>query len=339
MTGRNDRKPYTQPFRDGFRGWWMEGGRRRYTPVLPSAQQAHDEAVRHRQRIADRKRAGQVRSLTLAEGIELVRQVTKDRRRRAGTVRYLEGTFSLLLQAFGPESPLDEFTPQHVNNWIRFRLRTVKPNTVRHNLTVFSRIFNVAIAEGLITTNPVRAARAPQVEDTKIDVFAWPEAVALIAKLECGRTRDLATLLLHTGLRRAEVARLSRADVQPATITVQGKTGGRVVPITKATHEVVARTVPLPGNTEDKRIDHVRRFMERARKKLREPRWHAHALRHTFASELARLGVPEHIIGDLLGHKRRRSSITSRYVSAFGPEYHRAVSLLGGDQPWSTLTP
>lgn len=65
-----------------------------------------------------------------------------------------------------------------------------------------------------------------------------------------------------------------------------------------------------------------------------EPRLHPHAMRHTFASELARRGVPEHIIADLLGHKRRRSSITSRYISAVGPAYMQAMALLWNGEEW-----
>lgn len=149
---------------------------------------------------------------------------------------------------------------------------------------------------------------------------------------EAGYTQDANTLriALYTGLRRAEIARLGTKDYGEDRLTIEGKTGGRTLPVPEQLRELLARSVEgryfVPGSNEARRVDHVRRVFGRWKKRLGEDRLHAHAFRHTFASELARQGKPEHIISDLLGHARRRSSVTQRYVTVLGPEYIDAMA-------------
>ncbi len=333
--------PYGQRYRGRFRGWWLDNGRRRYTGRYPTEEGAHKEAVLRRKQ---QGRNGQVGRLDLQGAIDLVRHKTHAQGRRAGTLRYLEGNFSIILSCFSSGSPLDEFTTKHIERFIRKRQKDgVSANTIRHNLTVFSRIVNVAIQASYIDRNPVNNADRPQVEDTKIDVFKWNDLLECVIPSIRGaayddlrsdpkQDADIILLFAHTGLRRAEVARLTVSDFDGEQLHIFGKTGGRVLPVPPQLGELLNRMREgkgfVPGNTEAKRTEAIRRVFERWQKRLGEPRLHAHALRHTFASELARRNVPEHVIADLLGHKRRRSSITSRYVSALGREYVEAMACL-----------
>ncbi len=329
--------PYVQRYRGGFRGWWMDNGRRRYTGRYPTAEQAHEEAKRRRER-ADRG----LPRLSLTAGIELVRTYLQDQGRRSGTMRFYEGNFSIILSCFTGPSSLDEFTTEQIQRFIHKRQRDgVSANSIRHNLQVFSRIFNVGRKEGYLTRNPVDSARRPQVEDTKISVFDWHDACDIADTIaETGDTQDANTLrlILYTGLRRAEVARLGSGDLGEGRLVIEGKTSGRTLPVPAQLGKLLARLGGnghfVPGDTEDRRCEHVRRVFARWKRRLGERRLHPHALRHTFASELAKHGVAEHVIADLLGHARKRSSVTQRYVTVFGPEYLSAMQLL-----WSVTDP
>lgn len=64
---------------------------------------------------------------------------------------------------------------------------------------------------------------------------------------------------------------------------------------------------------------YIRAFMKRlARKAGVERRVHAHAFRHSHASELANEGVPLHVVQAQLGHSN--VSVTSRYISHLAPQ-------------------
>jgi len=63
---------------------------------------------------------------------------------------------------------------------------------------------------------------------------------------------------------------------------------------------------------------YVRQLLPRlARRAGIDRRVHAHAMRHTFASELAREGVPLPVIQAALGH--RHAATTSRYLAHIEP--------------------
>lgn len=327
---RRKNLPFVQSYREGFRGWWMDHGRRRYTKRYATQERAHEEA-KHRRALAERGLA----RLTLDAGINLVRGYLQDEGRRSGTLRFYEGNFAIILACFAGDSPLEEFDRDQIHWFIRVRQKKgVSANAIRHNLQVFSRIFTVGEREGFLSRNPVDGARRPQVEDTKIDVFDWQDACEIADTVEeAGHPQDadVLRLILFTGLRRAEVARLGAGDHADGRLVVEGKTSGRTLPVPDQLGELLARMGGghvVPGDTEDRRIEHVRRVFARWQRRLGEKRLHPHALRHTFASELAKQGVAEHVIADLLGHARKRSSVTQRYVTVFGPEYLAAMRLL-----------
>jgi integrase len=83
----------------------------------------------------------------------------------------------------------------------------------------------------------------------------------------------------------------------------------------------------FPGDSEPERVDYVSNLFRAWAKKLKEPRWHPHALRHTFGSALAARGVSATVIGSLLGHQAG-TSITSWYLTPGEDERRAAMESL-----------
>ncbi|MEM7204911.1 MAG: site-specific integrase [Planctomycetota bacterium] len=341
MTPRSDRKRlprYVQAFRQGFRGWWMEAGVRRYTRVFDTPEEAHQLASRKREDLKQPRGR-----LTLGGAVELVRADLRFTGATEGTVRWYEHQFKVFDNHWDARSRLGEFNVAEVEWFIEKRLAAgVSPNTVLHHLRALGRIFNVAIRAGRLSDNPVTRARKPKAIPSRPHLFPWAEAAVLPERIAefSEEDADLVSLVLHTGLRRAEVSRLRVEDTVQGLL-VEGKTGQRHIPVPPQLEELLARmrgraeaAFLLPGAVERNRLECVIRVFKRWQAKLRVPKLHPHALRHTFASRLAELGVPRYVLADLLGHGRKTTSITDRYITAFGKETSKAMELIWTGETW-----
>lgn len=154
------------------------------------------------------------------------------------------------------------------------------------------------------------------------------------------RNRALIVVMWRTGLRIAEALALHRKDVdlQHGTITVLHGKGDRrrtvgIDPQALALLEqwIVRRrelgigpasplfcTISKPRPGRPVKDSYVREALkDLARKAGIEKRVHPHGLRHTHAAELAREGVPLHIIRRQLGHADL--AMTARYIEHLTP--------------------
>ncbi|MEM7205554.1 MAG: tyrosine-type recombinase/integrase [Planctomycetota bacterium] len=339
---RKERLPrYVQAIRNGFRGWWMDCGVRFFSKVYPTAEEAHEFAVAKRKSLA--RPEGR---LTLQGGIDLVREDLALTNARPGTFRWYEDQFAVFLRHWTANSRLEDMDVAEVEWFIGKRLEHgVSPNSVLHHLRALGRIFRLANTKRRLDHNPVDGVRKPKAQRKVPDVFTWAEALDVEARVRevAPEDADLVRLLLYTGLRRAEAARL---QVQPADefLRVVGKTGHRNLPIPGPLKELLHRmrdksSFVVAGSTEDLRVGTVARVLQRWQGRLPEKRLHAHTLRHTFASRLAELGVPRYVLADLMGHGRRADSITDRYITAFGAETSRAMELLWTGESWYSELP
>lgn len=157
----------------------------------------------------------------------------------------------------------------------------------------------------------------------------------------CGlRDRALYTVFYRTGLRINEALELRPKDVdleQGRATVLHGKNDKRrVVGMDGPTVETVAewlekrRRLPVDGShpvfcvvsrpTIGKKLyaSCVReQLRDAARRAGIDKRVHPHGLRHTFASELAREGIPINVIQRLLGHSN--PAVTAHYINHIEP--------------------
>ena len=152
------------------------------------------------------------------------------------------------------------------------------------------------------------------------------------------RNRAILTVLYRSGLRIGEALALMPKDVDPAagTLTVLHGKGDkrRIVGLDDGALAVLERwmdrrsslglngrqTVFCTLNGRRLNASYIRALLPRLAQRVGiEKRVHAHGLRHTHASELAREGVPMNVIQAQLGHSSLAT--TDRYIRHIAPTH------------------
>ena len=228
--------------------------------------------------------------------------------------------------------------------------RVLAPKTVQHILATARHIFNHAIKNELIKnlTNPIGSGRVrmPKVENQKIGFFTKEKAKELLELLqqrENKRLYELTTLLLFTGARFSEVARLTWSDINFNTSLIffaSSKDGNaryikmsnRVLEVVNTLYKNKINNLVIPtinGNKYEKmpkewqiEVDKLIPGNDDANK----DRLTTHSLRHTHASWLAQSGVDILHIKEQLGHKKIET--TMRYSHLIDDRRHQATEKL-----------
>ena len=228
--------------------------------------------------------------------------------------------------------------------------RVLAPKTVQHILATARHIFNHAIKNELIKnlTNPIGSGRVrmPKVENQKIGFFTKEKAQELLELLqqrENKRLYELTTLLLFTGARFSEVARLTWSDINFNTNLIYFasskdgnaryiKMSNRVLEVVNTLYKNKINNLVIPtinGNKYEKmpkewqiEVDKLIPGNDNANK----DRLTTHSLRHTHASWLAQSGVDILHIKEQLGHKKIET--TMRYSHLIDDRRHQATERL-----------
>jgi len=138
-------------------------------------------------------------------------------------------------------------------------------------------------------------------------VVTRDEYVALMARLK-GQQRDMIQFIAHTGLRSIEVRRVRWSHIQRTYIQVLGKGDKfRLVPLNRTLTEIIdryPRTGDRPAFLAYYAANKQRLVTccHKAADMTRIERFGPHALRHYYATELMRRGVPLKKISMALGH-------------------------------------
>jgi site-specific recombinase XerD len=234
---------------------------------------------------------------------------------------------------------------EHVAAFIEGVLRRAKPATAANRYRSLQQFFRYLRDEGEITASPMERMKPPHVPEPLIPVLSEDEVKALLKATEGTtfderRDRAIISLMLDTGIRRAEVAglRLEDLDRDHSVVFVVGK-GSR------------PRSVPYdrkPARELDRYIDRARKHHPHAdepwlwlgkkgrltdsgitqviRRRGIEagiPALHPHQFRHTFAHQWLADGGQEGDLMQIAGWKER--SMPHRYGrSAAVPRAHKA---------------
>ena len=186
----------------------------------------------------------------------------------------------------------------------------------------------------------------PKVENQKIGFFTKEKAQELLELLqqrENKRLYELTTLLLFTGARFSEVARLTWADINFNTNLIYFasskdgnaryiKMSNRVIEVVNSLYKNKINNLVIPtinGNKYEKmpkewqiQVDKLIPENDNANK----DRLTTHSLRHTHASWLAQNGVDILHIKAQLGHKKIET--TMRYSHLIDDRRHQATERL-----------
>lgn len=238
-----------------------------------------------------------------------------------------------LLSHFG-DQPLDRITPEDVEKFKAVRSmecktvkgaekgerkqtkKRIKPATVNRELACLKAVFNHAIKSDLPVRNPVSRVvfLAEQNEQTR--VLSFDEQEKYLARAT-PLLRDVATLMLETGMRPEEVYRIRPENVNLASgylLNPFGKTKAarRRVPLNTAARTVLTRRTTgletpfvFPCEKDPKRsVPKVNNAHDRAVRDSKVAPFRLYDLRHTWATRAAESGIDLVTLAALLGHSK-----------------------------------
>lgn len=257
-------------------------------------------------------------------------------------------------------------TPGEGGEWA---IAPVGAGTVGHHLRFLRRLFRVATANGWRGGDPLARVVAPKVAPAKLDVLSWQEARDLIDRVRetvgdvvgpsgsldlppvsaggrpvTQRTADVLQALTQLGVRRTELARLRLEDIDTGAklLHVRGKRGLRRIPIGDDLLPVLQRLAQggLDGGkpvadvdeaTVKRRSGYIATLVGRWKRRTGDTRLRPHNLRRTMATALLERGVPEALIGQVLGHAPGSGAVTRLYLAGREPVLREALGRLVAD--------
>ncbi len=214
------------------------------------------------------------------------------------------------------------------------------PNTINKELQLLSKIFNIAIDNGLAEVNPCRRVRKFKVEWQRDRYLSSEEEKRLMAQLT-GRyehLKPIVTIALHTGMRRGEILGLEwrqvdfHRNVLRVTKTKSGKE--RFLPMNHVVRELLLERRAKepdasyvfggPGKTAT--LTDIKHGFTTAVRKAKLHDFRFHDLRHTAGTRMAEAGIDIRTIAEMLGHATIQMSM--RYAHATDEAKRRAADAL-----------
>lgn len=226
--------------------------------------------------------------------------------------------------------------------------RCVTPAAVNRDLAVLRILFNLAVRLGKAPSNPVKGVRFLPENNLRMRVISREEEATYL-KAASPLLRDVAIVMLETGMRPAEVCHLQTSDVDLQLRSASVRTGKTIyarrhIPLTDRAYEVLRSRVlsgsggwlfPCPFDT-DRPVGEVRKAHDAAVKRAGiKPVFRLYDLRHTALTRMAMSGMDLPTLRELAGHSQIQ--MTMRYVHPTPEHKRRAVrqfeQSLGRAQP------
>jgi site-specific recombinase XerD len=247
-----------------------------------------------------------------------------------------------------PGRTLRQVMPGDIERYVARRIEEMAPASINRELAFLKRVFNIAIADGLAESNPVRSVKLFRENNQRVRFLADEEEPWLREAIGEEEWPKVA-VAVHTGLRQAEQFHLEweYVDFTTGLLTVPRSKHGeaRRVPMNETVREIL-RALPsrlkspyvFPSDAGLTPLDarnYVRRVFLPALKRARIEGLRWHDLRHTFASRLVMKGVDLKTVQELMGHKT--IAMTLRYAH-LSPAHQLAAVRRLDVEPTGTTT-
>jgi integrase len=209
-----------------------------------------------------------------------------------------------------------------------------KPASVNRELACLSRIFSMAVRDGIAASNPCLEVTKLREENRRDRYLSTDEERRLLAVCagERAHLRPIIIMAIYTGMRRGEILSLrwSQVDFSRGIIhLVKTKSGkGRDVPINQLVRDELL-CLPKSGEfvfTSSRTgcaLVEIKRAFRASCLIAGIEGLHFHDLRHTAATRWAEAGAQPSTIAELLGHADLR--MTARYTHATDYAKRRVV--------------
>ncbi|ASU78488.1 hypothetical protein CDG81_09585 [Actinopolyspora erythraea] len=230
------------------------------------------------------------------------------------------------------KKPLRSVTRSDIQKFVSQLSAEMSPTTVANRKVVLSAIFNDAVKDDRIPSNPCRGVPTPRTRENKLDLDRIPsldEIVEISEKLP-DRLQLTVWLMAGAGLRVAEALAVSEETVRDGYLRLRWQvqlrkdsTGKKVPTLVPLKHRAEGdyRDVPIPHSLQENISSHIERFgtldgqlffnkndlvtyaSYRGLWVYRESRYTPHDLRHWFASTALAGDVSLLEVSRWLGHK------------------------------------
>lgn len=245
-----------------------------------------------------------VHMLTIARAQELFMARVAAMGLRDSTVGDYEGFFRRIREGW-------EFlptTPEPIDQFIG-SLKTVSPER-RFSYWRMLKTLYIFLNKRLGFPNPIPNTSRPRVPRKVRPTLSMEECQKVLQADLCPRDRAMVALLFTNGIRAGELCSLDAENVKDCFITVDGKTGQRVVPITRDLQEILLTLSPtgpiFKGSRGRLTVSGVYQILRPILEGLGINHRHMgpQLLRHTFAQKFLQAGGDIVSLQETLGHKQ-----------------------------------
>jgi integrase len=223
----------------------------------------------------------------------------------------VESRLKLLTSHFGSLA-VASLRPLHISQYRDARLKQVGPQTVKHELSILSRVINVAIKDwgiALPSGNPVMQVRMPLIPRGRERRLVAGERGRLFAAFSRNpMMRALFQFAVETAMRRSELARLRWEHIDLAgrvlQITESKNSEARRIPLSTAAIQILrSLSRRIDGFVFGVRANSITQAFERACARSAITGLRLHDLRHEATSQLFERGLNSMEVAHITGHK------------------------------------
>jgi len=221
-----------------------------------------------------------------------------------------------------------EIVPSDVEIWFAKRKPTISAQRMNNELGLLKEILAFAKRDGYLLENPAESIRWLKVTKTQVTPPTHHQFTCLVNQLRSthnGNAADFVELLGYSGMREAEAANLTWAEVdfKGETFRVSGGELGtknrqtRTIPLFPPMRELLLRIQqervnPKPTDTVMK-IQQCWVTMKVACQTAKLPHFHHHDMRHFFCSNAIEHGIDYMTIAQWLGHQDGGQLVAETY--------------------------
>ncbi len=230
-------------------------------------------------------------------------------------------SYAYLLRMFDFPPLVADIRAYHVGDALdRMEQQTKKSNAY----TALKMFFNWCVAREYCPTNPLQNLKKPKVPASRERVLTDNELVAIWRGCEqLGKYGLIVQLLMLTGQRRGEIARLHSSWIEddwitfPAEVMKNGKK--HECPIGSLTKFALMRAIPIDGYYFSPVTAVGRPFSAWSKSKVKLDKlaeidpWRLHDLRRTWSSNAPRLNIAPHITSRVLSHASEEGKVAQIY--------------------------
>ena len=239
-------------------------------------------------------------------------------RYKESSAKGAEVCFRMLNKHFGL-LPVRNITTADCHDWEKKRGADLSASSFNHERTFLVAVFNYAMREGLMATNPALTLVRRKMPKHKVIIPTKEQFATLVKTIRAYDNRawdgaDLVEILAYSGMRLSEATNMvwSEVDFDRGQFVVTGGAKGtknheaRAVPLFPALRALLERMKQQQQPQSTQRvipINTAKKVIAHACQQAGLPHFHHHLFRHFFVSQAIENGVDFKTISAWVGHK------------------------------------